>query len=80
VIVLSDCRSQTILLKRRERVLEDVVAILDIIPSFLVDRTVRLVRLDCRFDANVSGGRYSSGFNRGAIYFVVLEYYRAVCV
>jgi hypothetical protein len=81
VIVLSDRRSQIILLERRERaVLEDVAAILDIIPSFLVDRTGRLVRLDCRFDTNVSGRRYGSGFDRGASHFVVFEYYRAVCV
>jgi hypothetical protein len=51
VIVLSDRRSQIILLERRERaVLEVVAAILDIIPSFLVDRTGRLVRVGCRFD------------------------------
>jgi hypothetical protein len=73
VIVLSDRRSQIVLLERRERVLEDVAAILDIIPSFLVDRTARLVRLDCRFDANVSGSRYGSRFDSGAIHPVVFE-------
>jgi hypothetical protein len=81
VIVLSDRRSQIIVLERRERaVLEDVAAILDIIPCFLVDMTGRLVRLDCRFDPNVSKGRYGSGFDSGAIHFLVFEYYRAVCV
>jgi hypothetical protein len=80
VIVLSDHRSQIILLKREKAVLGDVAAIFDIIPSFLVDRAARLVRLDCRFDTNTSGGRYGSGFDRGSIYFVVFEYYQAVCV
>jgi hypothetical protein len=43
MIVLSDCRSQVILLERREwAVLEDLAAILDIIPCFL--STGRFVR------------------------------------
>jgi hypothetical protein len=78
MIVLSDRRSQIILLKGRERVLEDVAAILDIIPGFLVNRTARLVRLGCRFGAIVSGARYGSGFDRGAICFVVVEYHRVI--
>jgi hypothetical protein len=80
VIALSDHRSQIIPLKRERAVLGDVAAIFDIIPSFLVDRTGRLVRLDRRFDNNISRGRYGSGFDRGAIHFVVFEYYQAVCI
>jgi hypothetical protein len=81
MIVLSDRRSQVILLERREwAVLKDVAAILDIIPSFLVDMTGRLVQLDSRFDTNVSQGRHGSGFDRGGINFVIDEYHRAVCV
>lgn len=80
MIVLSDHRSQIILLKRERAVLENVAAVFDIIPSFLVDRTGRLIRLDRRFDININGGRYGSGFDRGAIHFVDFEYYRAVCV
>lgn len=78
---MSDRRSHIILPERGKRaVLEDVAAILDIIPSFLVDRTAQLVRLDCRFDTNISGGRYGRGFERLTIHIVVFEYYQAVCV
>jgi hypothetical protein len=69
MIILRDHSSQTVILQRK-RVLEDVAAVLDIIPSFLVDRTGHLVR----FDASVSGGRYGSGFDRGVLHFVVFEY------
>jgi hypothetical protein len=79
MIVLSDCRSQVILLERREwAVLEDVAAILDIIPCFL--STGRFAQLDRRLDASIDRDRYGSGFDGGEIHFVIFEYQRAVCV
>ena len=78
---MGDCRSQIILPKRKKRaVLEDVAAILDIIPSFLVDRTARLVWLDSRFDTNISRCRYGRAFERLAIHSMVFKYYQAVYI
>jgi hypothetical protein len=73
MIVLSNRRSQTVVLQRK-RVLEDVAVILHIIPSSLVDRTGRLVQVGYRFDASVSRGTYSSSFDRGAVHVSVFEY------
>jgi hypothetical protein len=73
VIILSGRRSQVIRLERREwAVLEDVPAILDIIPCFL--RTSRFIRLDRRFNASIDRDRHGGGFDRGELHSVIFQY------
>lgn len=71
---MSERRRQAILFSQRKwAVLDNVAAIIDIVPCFLAKKIGRLTQLSGGLNIRVDRGRHGSGYNKGGIRLVVFK-------